>query len=149
MKLEITSNEQLFVRKDGGTPYSVSSMSEGEKQAFTLLADIAVLTNKRSVFFVDEPELNLHPTLAEKLWTSIEEAYPEDIFVYATHSLSFALRSGVDYIYAIGHGKIDLDFSAHSKIDFRPFLGSIPGIVRGILLTFPASAFSMPSAFFR
>jgi energy-coupling factor transporter ATP-binding protein EcfA2 len=129
MRLEITPSEQIYVRK-GEAYYPVSSMSEGEKQVFTLLADIAVLTNERSIFFVDEPELNLHPTLAEKLWTSIEEAYPDDVFVYTTHSLSFALRLGVDYIYAIGHGKISLDFPAHSSVDLRPFLGSIPGIVR-------------------
>lgn len=129
MTLEITPSEQLYVRKDAAH-YPVSSMSEGEKQVFTLLADIAVLTNERSIFFVDEPELNLHPTLAEKLWTSIEEAYPEDVFVYATHSLSFALRSGVDHVYAIGHGKIELDTYIHSGVDLRPFLGSIPGIVR-------------------
>lgn len=128
MRLEVTSADQLYVRKAEAS-YPVSSMSEGEKQVFVLLAEIAVLTNERSVFLVDEPELNLHPTLAEKLWASIEEAYPNDIFVYATHSLSFALRSGVEAVFAIGHGKIDTS-AVNDSIDLRPFLGSLPGIVR-------------------
>lgn len=129
MELFITESEQLYVKK-GDASYPVSLMSDGEKQVFTLLADIAVLTNERSVFLVDEPELNLHPTLAERLWVSIEEAYPEDMFVYTSHSLPFALRTGVDSVFAIGHGRIDLDSITHGAVDLRPFLGAIPGIVR-------------------
>ncbi|PQV48570.1 uncharacterized protein DUF4435 [Paraburkholderia sp. BL21I4N1] len=128
MKISVRPDNHLYVKK-GDAEYLVSQMSEGERQVFTLLAEIALLTNERSVFFVDEPELNLHPTLAERLWVSLEEAFPDDIFVYATHSLPFAMRSGVDAVFALGHGQIDMT-KAHADVDLRPFLGSIPGIVR-------------------
>ncbi len=129
LKLEVTANNQLYVRK-GDAYYPVSSMSEGERQVFTLLADLVILTNESSVFIVDEPELNLHPTLAETLWTSIEQAFPKDIFIYETHSLAFALRSDVEAVFALGHGKLDVSTANHGVTDLRPFLGSIPGIIR-------------------
>lgn len=129
LKLEVTEAQQLFVRK-GAAFYPVSSMSDGERQAFTLLADLVVLTNESTIFIVDEPELNLHPTLAERLWSSIEQAFPKDIFLYATHSLSFALRSDVEAVFALGHGQLDMSATNHGATDLRPFLGAIPGIIR-------------------
>ena len=41
------------------------------------------------------------PELAERLWTLLESEYQDKHFLYATHSIQFALRSHVDALYVI------------------------------------------------
>jgi ABC-type branched-subunit amino acid transport system ATPase component len=61
----------------GGQPYGPSSLSDGEKQVFSILADLIELEDTHKVIIADEPELNLHPELAERLWTLIENEFPK------------------------------------------------------------------------
>jgi len=88
--------------------YFVGHMSDGEKQVFLLLADLAILQRGPTVFLIVEPELNLHPSLASTLWETIEQIHSESIFIYATHSLQFALRPAVDSVWCLPHGQINL-----------------------------------------
>lgn len=82
--------------KKNGTRYGPTSLSDGEKQVFSILVDVVELADKKTVLFVDEPELNLHPGLANRLWASVESLLPDSVFIYATHSVSFAMRETVD-----------------------------------------------------
>ncbi len=128
LKLYTHSNGQLYISA-GESEYPASSLSDGEKQVLVMLADLVVLHKEQSIFLVDEPELNLHPQLAEKLWSLLENNYPESVFIYASHSLSFALREEVDAVFFIGLGQIARDDLLQNRLDVGPFLGSIPGIV--------------------
>lgn len=123
----------LYARKGDGRQYAAHRMSDGEKQVFALLADIAMLAEENSLILVDEPELNLHPNLASQLWSTIEADRPECVFVYATHSISFAMRSSVEQalILASTGQALELkDPTTANSGELRPFLGAIPAILR-------------------
>lgn len=117
----------------GGQPYGPSSLSDGEKQVFSILADLIELAGTHSVIIADEPELNLHPELAERLWTLIENEFPDKTFIYATHSINFALRQNVDKVYVLSSQSENI--SAFTGLDSLPrsevvaFLGALPGIL--------------------
>jgi ABC-type branched-subunit amino acid transport system ATPase component len=122
----------LYARK-GKARYPVSGMSDGEKQVLAILADIGILAEDNSVVMVDEPELNMHPNLAAQLWSAIEADRPNCIFIYATHSISFAMRESVDraIVLSSSHGALELeDPSVANSSEMRPFLGAIPAILR-------------------
>ncbi len=116
-----------------GAGYGPSSLSDGEKQVFSILADLIELDESHKVVIADEPELNLHPELAERLWALIENEFPEKIFTYATHSINFALRDNVDRIYVLSSDseKITLIDSLDDidRSDATAFLGGLPGIL--------------------
>ncbi|MDY7078870.1 MAG: AAA family ATPase [Chloroflexota bacterium] len=124
--------KNLKCRK-GTVPYNVSTLSDGERQVLALLADIAILGDPQSLILVDEPELNLNPYLAHRLWNSVETSMPKAVFVYATHSLSFAMRSSVDQVLVLGgQGRQAMEVSDVGAIDqeeLREFLGAIPAIL--------------------
>lgn len=85
--------------------YGPSSLSDGEKQVFSLMADMLQLEDEYSVVVVDEPELNLHPELAERLWTLLECEYQDKRFVYATHTIVFVQVSlGLNEILVFSDG---------------------------------------------
>lgn len=128
LELFVTTSQQLYVRVSNHD-YPASNLSEGEKQVLAILADLVILNKEKSIFVIDEPELNLHPELAERLWSILEMQYPDCVFIYATHNLSFALRCEVDEIFCLGVGQLSKDDLFSETVNTLPFLGSIPGLV--------------------
>lgn len=122
----------INVRK-GASEYSISEMSDGEKQSFSILADFVELGDEYMLIVVDEPELNLHPELAERIWNLIESEFPDRVYCYASHSLSFAMRSQVERVVVLSDDPDNIteieDPSDFSKVELTEFLGSIPGII--------------------
>jgi len=123
---------QLWAEKDGSR-YGPSGLSDGEKQVFSILADLIELEDDHNLIIADEPELNLHPELAERVWTLIENEFPLKYFIYATHSINFALRPNVSKVWIVSarHQNITT-FEGLSSLDrdeVVSFLGAIPGIL--------------------
>jgi len=138
-----TNNNQIQVAADhhsfklecnkGGQTYPIDQMSDGEKQVFASLVDRFLFSDSQCVFVIDEPELNLDPVLACNFWNVMEREMPESTFLFATHSMDFAIRKGVDKIWVLGQsGPAELDreqLKNLSSEEQRSFLGSIRGIV--------------------
>jgi predicted ATPase len=74
-----------------GQGYRLDEQGAGLTQFVVSLAFAAV--RKPSFFFIDEPELNLHPSLQLDFLTSLG-TYTEKGVVFATHSLGLARASG-------------------------------------------------------
>lgn len=135
-------------------PYGPSALSDGEKQVFSLMADMLELEDEYTIVVVDEPELNLHPELAERLWTLLESEYPDKHFLYATHSIQFALRSNVDALYVLSSDpakirRID-ELSEMPRVELERFLGGVPGILNAnVVVVTEGHEKSFDSIFYR
>lgn len=127
-----SSNRRLRCHK-GSNEYGPTSLSDGEKQVFSILADVIEFTDENSVLFVDEPELNLNPGLANRLWSSIESTLPNAVFIYATHSVSFAQRETVDNVVVLSNDDVNIQELAElddlSIGDQQALLGNIPSLL--------------------
>ena len=125
-------NRRLVCHKQGSA-YGPTGLSDGEKQVFSILVDIIELTDSKSVLFIDEPELNLNPGLANRLWSSIEALLPEAVFIYATHSVSFAMRGTVKHLVVMSNHNENIQEIAElgelSHDDQAELLGNIPGLL--------------------
>lgn len=123
---------QLWCVK-GGSKYGPENLSDGERQVFFMLADIALTTEPGSLIVVAEPELNLNPLLADRLWNMLEVKLSDAVFVYGTHSISFGMRRSVNRVIALsGRGQPSLpikDISDIPQDEAREFLGAIPAIL--------------------
>lgn len=69
--------------------YSPRDMSDGERTILYMVA--RVMTARKTVILVDEPELHMHSRLAVEFWDEAEQLRPDCRFVYVTHDLNFAL----------------------------------------------------------
>jgi energy-coupling factor transporter ATP-binding protein EcfA2 len=123
---------KLWAEKDGNK-YGPSGLSDGEKQVFSILADLIELEDDHDLIIADEPELNLHPELAERVWTLIENEFPLKKFIYATHSISFALRPNVNQVWVVSSSHHNITkfegLGSLERGDVVSFLGAIPGIL--------------------
>jgi energy-coupling factor transporter ATP-binding protein EcfA2 len=119
--------------KRGGKQYFTNTLSEGEKQIADMIMDLSEAA-QNTVFLVDEPELHLHPQQAESFWAGVEGSKPGAIFVYATHSLPFAMRDSVDTLIVLsrpGAPVVVLDsIDDLPADDVRQFLGAVPGVLK-------------------
>lgn len=131
-ELRLSLNDQKIVVTKGKTSYTASELSDGEKQVLALLVDTRAHQTQKCTFLVDEPELNLHPELATRLWDSIERMNPQSEFLYASHSLSFAMRPSVEKIFVMDGEDSLTEIDSAENIDdrqLRSFLGNIPAIL--------------------
>ncbi len=90
--LEINSSPddselQLFVN---GKSYRLSELGSGLTQFILVLANTAI--KEPSMILIDEPELNLHPTLQLDFLTSLT-SYAKSGVIFATHSIGLARLS--------------------------------------------------------
>ena len=126
-------SKKIFCSKNGGLEYSITLLSDGEKQVLLITAEIAVLLKPNGIVIVDEPELNLSDYLAARLWSTLESELNETIFIYATHDISFSLRENVKRIYVLsdaGTSITEIDgIDALEPSELRSYLGTIPAIL--------------------
>lgn len=72
-----------------GNTYQGREMSDGERVALYMMAQ-CLCVPPDSIVIIDEPEIHLHKSLMSKLWSKIEEAQPNCLFIYITHDIDFA-----------------------------------------------------------
>lgn len=92
-----------------------------------------MLAEARSFVLVDEPELNLNPALAAGLWAAIENDTPQAVFLYATHSIQFAMRPSIETVVVLarsGNAVVVNNIDSISRGELAPFLGAMPNILR-------------------
>jgi len=78
------------IKENGhATEYNGKEMSDGERVALYLIAQ-ALCVPKDKIIIIDEPEIHLHRSIMNRLWSEIEKARPDCLFVYITHDTQFA-----------------------------------------------------------
>lgn len=91
------TNLQVFV---DGRSYRLSELGSGLAQFFIVLANAAI--KNPSYILIDEPELNLHPSLQLSFLTTLASYAREGVF-FATHSIGLA-RASAERIYSVRRG---------------------------------------------
>lgn len=101
---------RLLFRR-GNEALAIEQLSDGDRRACLLAGLLALAGNERFVLLVDEPELHMNEARANEIWERLERAFPEAVFIYATHSLAFASRELVDraFIMKMDHTLEDVD----------------------------------------
>lgn len=72
-----------------GNIYNGSEMSDGERVALYLMAQTLCALNN-SIIIIDEPEVHLHKSIMNRLWSKLEEYRKDCSFIYITHDIQFA-----------------------------------------------------------
>jgi hypothetical protein len=98
-----------------GQSYNLMEMGAGLTQFVLVLANAAI--SRRRYVLIDEPELNLHPSLQLDFMTTLG-SYASEGVLFATHSVGLA-RSAGDWRYAVRRSGPD---SEVSDLDTTPRL---------------------------
>jgi ABC-type dipeptide/oligopeptide/nickel transport system ATPase subunit len=70
--------------------YNGIEMSDGERVALYLMAQALLVPPSIHTFIIDEPEIHLHRSIMNRLWSAIEEKRDDCLFIYITQDTQFA-----------------------------------------------------------
>lgn len=84
--VKIVAIGQTLKVQRGNVVYGYARMSDGERSALALAADV-VSAEPGTVFVIDEPEKHLHPSIVVALVRTLVNQRPDCAFVIATHQL--------------------------------------------------------------
>jgi ABC-type cobalamin/Fe3+-siderophores transport system ATPase subunit len=88
--IAIHENAQVVASKSGSAPYSIAELSDGERNALLIAAN--VLTAKQgTLLLIDEPERHLHRSIISPLLTELFTKRPDCAFVVSTHDVMLPL----------------------------------------------------------
>jgi energy-coupling factor transporter ATP-binding protein EcfA2 len=123
-QLEINPTDDrssLQVIRDGA-PFKLAELGAGIAQFAIVLANVAI--KHPSLVLIDEPELNLHPSLQLDFLTAIA-SYASDGVLFSTHNIGLARASG-DRIYSVRISEGRSEVRELEKTNNLPeFLGEI------------------------
>lgn len=86
IEIEVEERQKVVAKKNGGAPYSVAELSDGERNAFLIAAD--VLTAKPgTLLLIDEPERHLHRSIISPLLSLLFQQRKDCAFVISTHEI--------------------------------------------------------------
>lgn len=86
LPVRLTLVEAELRAQRGDSTYSIAKMSDGERSAVILAAEI-VTGPEYGVFIIDEPELHLHPSISTPLLRGMMAERPSAAFIISTHEL--------------------------------------------------------------
>jgi ABC-type cobalamin/Fe3+-siderophores transport system ATPase subunit len=69
--------------------YKGLEMSDGERVGLYLIAQCLCIPENKTII-IDEPEIHLHRSIMNRLWTEIEKERQDCFFIYITHDTQFA-----------------------------------------------------------
>jgi energy-coupling factor transporter ATP-binding protein EcfA2 len=90
VEIGLEERQRIVAKKNGGLAYSIAKLSDGERNAFLIAAD--VLTAKPGTLLViDEPERHLHRAIISPLLNLLFEKRKDCAFIISTHELMLPL----------------------------------------------------------
>jgi hypothetical protein len=128
-----TGDEQVYVKKSGGPEYGIQLMSDGERNALLLAAD--VLTAKPgTLILIDEPERHLHRSIISPLLSNLFAERPDCAFVISTHEVGLPLDNPKAQTVLL-HGCEYRGVTVHGwDLDLVPTTAEIPEDVKRSIL---------------
>ncbi len=86
IQISITDDGQVVARKHEGAPYGVASLSDGERNALLIAAEV-LTAESGSLLIIDEPERHLHRSIISPLLRALFDRRSDCAFVVSTHEV--------------------------------------------------------------
>ena len=90
IEISVRKNEEVMASRAGGTPYSIAELSDGERNALLMAAEVLTVT-EGALVLVDEPERHLHRSIVSPLLTLLFAKRPDCAFIISTHEVMLPL----------------------------------------------------------
>lgn len=90
IEISVRENEQVLASKSGSATYSVAELSDGERNALLIAANVLTVASG-TLLLIDEPERHLHRSIISPLLTLLFAKRPDCAFIVSTHDVMLPL----------------------------------------------------------
>ncbi len=87
IEMSVRQNEEVVASKSGGEPYSIAELSDGERNALIVAADV-LTADPGTLILIDEPERHLHRSIASPLMNLLFQKRIDCVFIVSTHDVN-------------------------------------------------------------
>lgn len=92
VKLENPDDRELLARHSQGSPFSIAKMSDGERNAMIIAAQV-ITAESGTLFLIDEPERHLHRSIIEPFLSALFALRADCMFVISTHEIALPVAN--------------------------------------------------------
>ena len=93
ISLENSNDEEILAQhKDCDLNYSIARMSDGERAAAIMAADVLV-ASPGTIFLIDEPERHLHRSIIEPFLSALFSQRQDCVFMISTHEIALPIAN--------------------------------------------------------
>ena len=93
VSLENSNDEEILAQhKDNGRRFSIAQMSDGERAA-TIMAANVLTVDADTILLIDEPERHLHRSIIEPFLSALFAKRPDCAFVISTHEIALPIAN--------------------------------------------------------
>lgn len=82
--VSVEANDEIMATRNGSKPYSISKLSDGERNAILVAANV-LTAPAGTLLLIDEPERHLHRSIVSPLLSLLLNERPDCAFVVSTH----------------------------------------------------------------
>jgi len=86
IEISLGEGQKIVARKNNGSDYSVAELSDGERNAFLIAANV-LTARPETLIIIDEPERHLHRSIISPLLRGLIERRKDCAFILSTHEL--------------------------------------------------------------
>ena len=86
IEISVEERQKVVASKNGSAPYSVAELSDGERNAFLIAADVLTAASG-TLLLIDEPERHLHRSIISPLLSLLFKKRKDCAFVVSTHEV--------------------------------------------------------------
>ncbi|MBD1939197.1 AAA family ATPase [Microcoleus sp. FACHB-68] len=90
IEISVRESEQVVAIKSGSDPYSIAELSDGERNALLIAANVLTVKSGTLVL-IDEPERHLHRSIISPLLTLLFSNRDDCAFIVSTHDVMLPL----------------------------------------------------------
>lgn len=92
IEISLEERQKVVARRSGSAPYSVAELSDGERSAFLIAADVLTAASG-SLVIIDEPERHLHRSIISPLLSLLFARRKDCAFVVSTHEVMLPVHN--------------------------------------------------------
>lgn len=119
IEISLEERQRVVARREGSPPYSVAELSDGERNAFLIAADVLTAPSG-SLVIIDEPERHLHRSIISPLLTLLFAKRVDCSFVVSTHEIMLPVDNPNAQTLLVRSCKYDGSAPSAWKADFVP-----------------------------
>lgn len=90
IQITVDQGSKLLATRNGSEPYSIAELSDGERNAIIIIANI-LTAPQNTLILLDEPERHLHRAIVSPLISTLLSYRNDCTFVISTHDVSLPL----------------------------------------------------------
>lgn len=87
IEISVKEGAEVFASKGGSDPYSIAELSDGERNALLIAANVLTAASNQLII-IDEPERHLHRSIISPLLTHLFDERKDCAFIVSTHDVT-------------------------------------------------------------